>query len=300
VGLSYSQSFQATGGSAPYTWDVTAGTLPGGISLSTAGVLSGTPTASGTFNFTVRARDSVLSPGTRPMTLIVDPSGSPGGPVVVNTSTLPNGVVGLAYSQGLSATGGQPPYTWAITAGTLPAGLNLGANGVISGTPTAAVVASFTVRATDSAASPQQGSAALMLTIDVSSGSLAVLTTNLAGATQGEAYSETLYAANGTPPYTWDVTAGVLPGGLSLNPATGVISGTPTQRGSFAFNVTVTDSTMASASMGLTLNVSRAPSVDGGELSCTAGEQLAPSWLVLFAVLAVFALRRKLDVHGNR
>lgn len=300
VGLSYSQTLQATGGSAPYTWDITAGALPGGMSLSAAGALSGTPTNSGTFNFTVRARDTALVAGTQPLTLIVDPSGSPGGPVVVTTATLPNAIIGLAYSQGLAASGGQPPYTWAVIAGSLPSGLVLSSNGVISGTPTGAVIANFTVRASDSAASPQMGNAALSLTVDASPSTLVVLTIGLPDATQGKSYSTTLNAANGTPPYAWDVTAGVLPGGLALDPATGVISGSPTQRGSFNFNVTVTDSAAASASMGLTLVVNPPPKADNGELSCNPHEQTGSLWAAACAALAALSLRRRFRVHGNR
>jgi N-acetylmuramoyl-L-alanine amidase len=299
VGLGYSQTLQATGGTAPYTWDITAGALPGGITLSTAGDLSGMPTASGTFNFTVRARDTALVAGTRPLTLIVDPSGSPGGPVIVTTSALPNGMIGQAYSQGLSASGGQPPYTWAITFGTLPSGLTLSTNGVISGTPTSAVIASFTVRATDSAASPQQGSAALSLTVDTSTSGLVVLSTSLADGTKDSTYSETLYAANGTPPYTWDITAGLLPGGLTLNPATGVVSGSPTQRGTFSFNVTVTDSTSTAATTGLTLTINKPPKSIDGELSCGAREGSGSLW-VLMLLLVLLRLRWRLHVHGNR
>lgn len=300
VGLSYSQTLQATGGSAPYTWDIMAGALPGGVTLSAAGVLAGTPNASGTFNFTVRARDTTLAQGTQPLTLIVDPSGAPGGPVVVTTATLPNAVVGQAYSQGLSATGGQPPYNWSVIAGSLPSGLALSSNGVISGTPIGAVIANFTVRATDSAVSPQQGSAALTLTVDVTTGGLTVVTTSLPDGTQGESYSATLFAANGSPPYTWDVTAGVLPGGLILNPATGVISGKPTQRGTFSFNVTVTDSAAGSASIGLTLTINKAPKVDGGELSCGPREESSALWLAPCLLAVALMLRRRLRVYRNR
>ncbi len=288
VGLSYSQTLQATGGTAPYTWDITAGALPPGLTLSTAGLLSGTPAAAGTFNFTVRARDSALSPGTRPLTLIVDPSGSPGGPVVVATTTLPNGIVGQAYSQGLSASGGQPPYTWAVIAGSLPAGLTLSSNGVISGTPGSAIVANFTVRATDSAASPQQGSAALTLTVGTSTGGLFITTAGLPSGTAGSGYASQLAATGGVAPLVWDVTAGFLPPGLNLNQSTGEISGIPTAAGSYAFTVTVTDAALATDSRGLSIAVGNGSSDDGG--GCTAGDTPAVSRYALAAALALLVL----------
>lgn len=286
VGLTYSQALQATGGTAPYTWDITAGALPGGITLSAAGVLSGTPSAAGTFNFTVRARDTALVAGTRPMTLIVDPSGAPGGPVVVTTTSLPNGIVGQVYSQGLSASGGQPPYTWAVISGSLPSGLTLSSNGVLSGTPTAAVLANFTVRATDSAASPQQGSAALTLTVDVGSGGLFITTAALPGATTGSAYSATLAASGGTAPYSWDVTAGFLPPGLNLNQATGEIFGSTASAGAYSFSVTVTDAALATNTRGLSITVSSGNSGDDG--GCSSGESpsMVPQLLLLAFLLA--------------
>ncbi|MBP9891398.1 MAG: putative Ig domain-containing protein, partial [Planctomycetes bacterium] len=290
VGLGYSQTLQATGGTAPYTWDITAGALPGGITFSTAGVLSGMPTASGTFNFTVRARDTALVAGTRPLTLIVDPSGAPGGPVIVTTSTLPNGIVGQAYSQGLSASGGQPPYTWAITLGSLPSGLTLSANGVISGTPTGAVISSFTVRATDSAASPQQGSAALMLTVDVASNGVFITTAALPSAQAGSTYSTTLVASGGTTPYSWDVTAGFLPPGLTLDQATGQISGSPGGAGVYSFSITVTDASMATNTRGLSITVSSAS--EGDEGGCTSGDGPGiTQQLLVFALLLGLSLR---------
>jgi hypothetical protein len=221
------------------------------------------------------------------MTLIVDPSGSPGGPVVVSTTTLPNGIVGQVYSQGLSASGGQPPYTWAITAGSLPSGLTLGANGVISGTPTAAVVANFTARATDSAATPQQGSAALSLTIDIAGSGVFIVTSGLPAASAGSYYSSTLAASGGSTPYSWDVTAGFLPPGLTLNQATGEISGSPGTSGVYSFSITVTDASLATNTRGLSISVSSGSKSDDG--GCTSGIEVAfaPQVLVLAFLLAL-------------
>jgi hypothetical protein len=89
-------------------------------------------------------------------------------PLQVTTSALPNGAVGVAYSQSVAATGGQTPYAWSTVAGALPPGLSLNAStGAIAGTPTTQGLSSFTVRAIDSGAPQRQTDKALSITIDV-------------------------------------------------------------------------------------------------------------------------------------
>jgi hypothetical protein len=137
----------ASGGTSPYTWSISSGTLPTGLALTSAGVLSGTPTTATSQTFTVQALDVNGCPGTRTYTLApVCPS------ITVTPGTLPTGTVGAAYSQTLAATNGASPYAWSVQSGTLPAGLTLSATGLLSGTPTAANGAgvSVTLRATDS------------------------------------------------------------------------------------------------------------------------------------------------------
>jgi len=129
----YSQTISATGGTGAKTFATTAGTVPTGLTLSTAGVLSGTPTAAGSFTFTLTATDTVGATGSQAFTVTINSA------VVITTTTLPNSTVNQpGYSQTISATGGTGAKTFATTAGTVPTGLTLSTAGVLSGTPTAA------------------------------------------------------------------------------------------------------------------------------------------------------------------
>ncbi|MGD7246808.1 putative Ig domain-containing protein [Ralstonia pseudosolanacearum] len=246
VGTAYSQSVaSASGGTSPYTYALASGSLPPGLTLSTGGTLSGTPTSAGTFSFTVTATDS--STGTGPFSAtsgtlsltIAAPT------ITVSPSTLTSPTVGAASSQSVSASGGTSPYTYAVTAGALPAGMSLSSAGTLSGTPTAGGAFSFTATATDSTGGtgPYTGSRSYTLTVNAPTLSITPAAGSLS-ATSGVAYSQAFVAASGTAPYTYalSVNSGALPTGLSFNTATGVLSGTPTTAGTANFTVTGTDS----------------------------------------------------------
>ena len=157
------------------------------------------------------------------------PAGNPKPmPLAISTSSLPSGQVGAAYNMTLVATGGTTPFNWTTTSGTLPAGLSLNAStGAITGTPTTtANNLALTFQVNDSG-SPMQ-SKTFNLTLTIAPATLSISTTSLPGGQVGVAYSATLVAAGGTPPYNWTLTGGTLPANLLLNAATGAISGTPT------------------------------------------------------------------------
>jgi len=172
-------------------------------------------------------------------------------PLELTTSQLPGGTVGSSYSTTLSASGGTPPYSWSVSSGTLPTGLSLSSSGTLSGTPTVAGAFPFTVAVKDTASA----SASASLSINVASVSpLQITSSQLPGGTVSSAYSATLSASGGTSPYSWSVSSGTLPTGLSLS-SSGALSGTPTVAGSFPFTVAVKDAASASASASLSINV---------------------------------------------
>ena len=175
-------------------------------------------------------------------------------PLSVTTAALTNGQVGVAYSQTLTATNGVTPYSWLLTAGTLPGGLTLSAAGVISGTPTNANTFSFTAQVQD--ALTNTATRALSITVDVAP--LSITTAALPGGDTTRAYSQTLAASGGTEPYTWSLSAGALPDGLALSVA-GVISGMPTAVGTFTFTAQVQDTNSAIATRLLTIVITLHP-----------------------------------------
>ncbi len=239
VAIFYDQQLLATGGLAPYTWSLTSGTLPPGLSLTTTtGVISGTPTSTGSYPITVQVTDSESTPATATgmFTITINPT----PPLLVTTSSLPAGTQGVRYSNSLAAAGGVPPYSWSLTSGPLPQGLTLSGTGIISGTPTGnSGTFPITAQVTDTLGNTASSSG---LTLAIDSGPLVITTVSLPAGIQSVPYSVTMTAAGGTPPYTWSLRFGTLPSGLTLNPSTSVISGTPTTSGSSSVQVQAQDS----------------------------------------------------------
>ncbi|HEX5425950.1 MAG TPA: fibronectin type III domain-containing protein, partial [Candidatus Acidoferrales bacterium] len=250
---------QATGGTTPYSWAVSSGSLPAGLSLnSSSGAISGTPTTSGTSTFTVKVTDASSSTATKSLSIAVA-AATP--TLSVSTSSLSGGTAGTTYSASLQATGGTTPYSWAVSSGSLPAGLSLNSSsGAISGTPTTSGTSTFTVKVTDASSS----TATKSLSIAVAGVPLTITTTSVPNGTTNTAYSAFLYAGGGNTPYTWTISSGSLPTGVTMSTA-GDISGTPTAAGAFTFTAKVTDSSSpantATASFTLTVTQGTAYSV---------------------------------------
>ncbi len=231
VSQAFSRQFVGSGGTEPYDWSVSAGSLPPGLALSAGGLLSGTPSQAGNYSFTVLLADSAASSVTRQYSMTV----SGPLPLSVATTSLPSAITGNAYAQTLSAASGEAPYEWEVIAGSLPSGLVLGSDGTISGTPTTEGAFSFTVRVVDAA----ESTATRDLSMTVF-GPLSVVAATLGDGLTGVAYSQSLAAQGGSAPYSWSVAAGSLPGGLTIS-STGMISGFPALGGTYLFTARVQD-----------------------------------------------------------
>ncbi|NCW28675.1 MAG: hypothetical protein EBV83_10385, partial [Verrucomicrobia bacterium] len=144
TGNSYRAALAATGGVAPFLWSLASGTLPDGLSISDEGILDGSPTAPGQFMLSIRVTDSAGISTNRSLQINIT------DPLQITTATLADGTRGSSYTTSLEATGGTGGYLWTILSGSLPDGLNLATNGVITGSPTAAGPTSFVVQVNDS------------------------------------------------------------------------------------------------------------------------------------------------------
>jgi hypothetical protein len=249
IGAPYNQTLIETGGTPPYTWSVSSGSLPAGLSLSSSGQLSGTPTATGVAAFVVQAVDS--STGTGPYPNLQGYS-LPVNPVNVSIlpTSLPAGTGETPYpTQNFSVIGGAGSPTFTATG--LPAGLSLTPAGTLSGTPS--VAGSFPVVVTASELAGAITVAQDYLLTILSPVSLSP--NSMPAAAVGTAYAQALVAVGGIAPYTYSVTAGTLPAGLSLNSATGQLSGLPTATGLAAFTATAKDVGGFTASRSYTLPV---------------------------------------------
>ena len=235
MGAAYSQTLTASGGIGPYSWTLASGVLPSGLTLSTSGIISGTPTSGNGAGvaFTVKATDSQLCTATFTYLLKICPT------ITIGPSALPSSTLNAAYSQSLSASGGVAPYLWTLASGTLPSGLTLHNSGVITGTPTSGNPATFTVKATDG-----NGCAAVSTSYTITAGvcpNITVGPTTMPSATVNTAYSQAIAVTGGTAPFVFTLDSGALPAWASLNTSTGIISGVPNALSTSTFAIAVTD-----------------------------------------------------------
>ena len=245
----YSFSFTGVGGTGSYNFSATG--LPAGLSLSTAGVLSGTPkSGAATFTFTITLTDGLATASASVSLVVISRPISvslPGG-------TLTGGQAQVNYTSSVNAGGGTGPYTYTLTGGILPTGLSLLGNGQITGTPTVPGSFSFTVQAQDATGATASGS----YTIVIGPAPLVLKTGNsLPNGLVGSDYPLQIISANGgLVPYTYSISSGSLPAGLSFS--NGQISGLPTTQGTYPFTVTVTDSANSTASVSLSILINPA------------------------------------------
>ena len=163
--------------------------------------------------------------------------------ISVLPNVLPNAVIYRYYSQTFTGFGGEAPYTFEVTDGNLPQGLNLDSNsGVLSGMPTESGEFNFEITATDSTGGESECTGFREYTLKVCPGiTVSPESGTLPGGTVGSFYSETISASGGTGPYTYELTAGSIPPGLGLSPGSIIISGIPTQAGTWHFTITAQD-----------------------------------------------------------
>jgi hypothetical protein len=231
----YADSFAAIDGIPPYHWAI-AGTLPTGLALdSSTGRLAGTPTQPGGFPYTIQVTDSSSPAQTDSAQGILDLAFQ-----LKLFTNLANAYINTTYNSSFGANGGTFPYTFAITSGSLPPGLNFFPNGLVQGTPTQIGSSTFIVQVTDSGTPPYVVSQSV--TMNVTPTPLQLFVNPISPAPVNVLYHSQIPLSGGTPPYTWSVISGNLPPGLMLDSSTGYIDGTPSQLGTFNFRVNGTDS----------------------------------------------------------
>ena len=223
----YNLALTAFGGTGNYTWSIIDGTPPPGLTFEN-GTFTGEPQQFGKYSLVAQVQDS-SKPNPLMQSISITITVASGLNLL---NSLPNGVVGANYPGSLAplTTGGLSPYTWALTSGTLPAGLQLiPTTGAITGTPTTQGSYSFTITVSDS----EDPQATFQQSFNLVIGGTLELTTPsplMPNAAVGQYYSVPLTASGGTPPYTFSFVtdAGNVPPGLTIS-SNGIISGTPTQ-----------------------------------------------------------------------
>jgi large repetitive protein len=225
------------------TWSIASGSLPAGVTLSSSGLLSGTPTAEGAYTFVVQATGGGGTTDTETETLTVRQ------PLALTSNVASaKAEVGQPFSGAQSATGGSGTFTWSVSSGALPAGLKLGTDGTVSGSPSLAGRYSFTLTVTDS----EQRTKSVNVSLVVKP-KLGFKLRALKAATSGVPYRAKITTSGGVAPLTWTMT-GKSPRGFKLG-KTGLLIGTPTKAGTYRFTVTVSDALGAEAKKTLTLVV---------------------------------------------
>jgi hypothetical protein len=264
----FSFGFGVSGGRAPFVWSITSGGLPPGLNLNpTAGEVSGFPAANGSWNFKLRVTDGNAAKDERAFTITVTVRA-----LVIADAAVPESKVGQPFNLQLNASGGIPPYRWRLLEGSMPPGITFNPDtGLISGSPTQEGTFTFTMLIADTVATTSSKT----LSITVRGGPLKFVTDMLETAGRLSQYSQTLAIGGGEAPYRWSLMTGDLPDGLTLDSATGILSGTPAKNGLSVFSVKVTDKLSASVTREFDLMVADAdavPHIDSANYKSASGK----------------------------
>lgn len=238
TGVAYVGGCAGSGGTTPFYYSISSGYLPAGLALnSSTGTISGTPLNAVSTSFVVSVRDSG-DPNEQFASYTESNFVVAAGPLALSCN-LPASVTGNYYSGACSTTGGSPPVAFSISAGVLPSGLTINFTGQISGDPMVSGTSSFTVRAADSG-SPQQV-AQLNQNIITTTGSLVLLCPLFSASFHQPFYPSGCHADGGNLPYTYSISSGTLPAGLTLNSSTGLVTGIPAAAGTSSVTFKITD-----------------------------------------------------------
>lgn len=247
VGVNFNATLNVSGGTAPYTFSISWGKLPAGLTISTkTGTISGLPTKTGTYTFSVHVTDSSDLGTAQVFAITVAKAASVAVAVTPTTATIASD--GTEQFTALVTNTSNVAVTWSASLGTISSS-GLYSAPAVTATSTATVTAKSVADTTKSA----------MATVTVTvppPPPLSITTTSLPGATADIAYSDTLTATGGKAPYIWSLSSGSLPTGITLQSA-GSLAGTTSQTGQFTATVEVTDSSAPklTSSKSLTLTV---------------------------------------------
>ena len=274
----------ATGGAGgPYTFSASG--LPNGLTMSSTGTISGMPTVSGTFPYTVTIKDAAGNIGTFNCSVTVNPPPQKLNLDCVTCSSI-IGYVGKDYSASENVSGGVAPYTFSVVSGQVPPGMTLNTStGVLSGTPTTPGIYYFTTKVVDSAGNSDTAICFIIILKSPVQLNCGACGSNPGAGQVGVTYTDNLTVSGGTAPYTFSLVSGSLPPGLTLNTSTGKITGVPTAAGTYTFTVKVVDAKGFSDTATCTIVVKAPIDLTCGACGSSAGiGQLGSSYTDTLAV----------------